>query len=89
LIRGEIGMKSRGGNVKIDIYTHWWPRKAAQRLLEKAKAGSDPISVKYLERRESRTAVNDLDLRFRFMDRRMTGPVMALAARSIRVAPNL
>jgi uncharacterized protein len=55
--------------MKIDIYTHWWPRKAAQRLLEKAKSNSDPVSVKYLEKRESRTAVNDLDLRFRFMDR--------------------
>ena len=55
--------------MKIDIYTHWWPKKAAQRLLEKAKTGSDPASVKYLQRRESRTAVNDLDLRFRFMDR--------------------
>ena len=55
--------------MKIDIYTHWWPKKAAQALLQKAKAGSDATSVKYLQRRESRTAVNDLDLRFRFMDR--------------------
>ncbi|MCC6474305.1 MAG: amidohydrolase [Burkholderiales bacterium] len=55
--------------MKIDIYTHWWPRKAAQRLLEKAKTTSSPVSVAYLQRRESRTAVNDLDLRFRFMDR--------------------
>ena len=59
----------RGASVKIDIYTHWWPQKAAQRLLEKAKPTADPIAKKYLERRESRTAVNTLDLRFRFMDR--------------------
>jgi predicted TIM-barrel fold metal-dependent hydrolase len=55
--------------VKIDIYTHWWPRKAAQALLKKVKQGSDPVSIAYLERRETRTAVNDLDLRFRFMNR--------------------
>jgi len=55
--------------VKIDIYTHWWPRKAAQALLEKAQANGDAVSLKYLQRRESRSAVNDLDLRFRFMDR--------------------
>lgn len=42
--------------MKIDIYTHWWPKKAARTLLEKAKAGSDATSVKYLQRRESRTA---------------------------------
>ena len=55
--------------MKIDIYTHWWPRKAAQALLAKVKSGGDPDTLKYLKRRESRTAVNDLDLRFRFMDR--------------------
>lgn len=55
--------------MKIDVYTHWWPRKAAQKMQEKAKKGSDPESLKYLGRRESRTACNDLDLRFRFMDR--------------------
>jgi aminocarboxymuconate-semialdehyde decarboxylase len=55
--------------MKIDIYTHWWPRKAAQALLAKARPDSDPVSLDYLQRRESRTAINDLDLRFRFMDR--------------------
>ncbi|MDP6430617.1 MAG: amidohydrolase family protein [Rhodospirillales bacterium] len=55
--------------MKIDIYTHWWPKRAAQLLLEKAGKSTDPVAIKYLEKRESKTAVNDLDLRFRFMDR--------------------
>ncbi|MBT3917318.1 MAG: amidohydrolase family protein [Rhodospirillaceae bacterium] len=55
--------------MKIDVYTHWWPKKAAQKLLEVTRQGVDPVATKYLEKRESKTAVNDLDLRFRFMDR--------------------
>lgn len=55
--------------MKIDIYAHWWPRKAAQALLDKAKPGTDTKALEYLANRERRTAVNDLDLRFRFMDR--------------------
>ncbi|MFC1907018.1 amidohydrolase family protein [Chloroflexota bacterium] len=55
--------------MKIDIHAHWWPRKAAQTLLAKAGSGIDPITLAYLQRRESSTAANDLDLRFRFMDR--------------------
>ena len=35
--------------MKIDIYTHWWPKKAAQTLLAKAKPDSDPISLNYLK----------------------------------------
>jgi len=55
--------------MKIDVYTHWWPKKAAQKLLDVTRKGTDPVAKKYLEKRESKTAVNDLDLRFRFMDR--------------------
>jgi predicted TIM-barrel fold metal-dependent hydrolase len=55
--------------MKIDIYAHWWPREAAQMLLDKARPGTDTKALEYLVNRERRTAVNDLELRFRFMDR--------------------
>ena len=44
--------------MKIDIYTHWWPRKAAQTLLTKAGNNQDHDTLAYLQWRESRTAVS-------------------------------
>ncbi len=55
--------------MKIAAYEHWWPNKAAQTLMAKAKPDRDPQRLTHLKNRERRGAVNDLDIRFRFMNR--------------------